>query len=65
MKPRRPDLELKDLTILVRKEGDPFAVQTFTDAEQADAERYAAEIGGEVVDISWPRKGDTGDRSMS
>ena len=65
IKPRRTDVELRDLNILVRKDGDPFAVQTFTDAEHADAERYATEIGGEIVDISWPKKAIEVDQSVS
>lgn len=65
IKPRRTDVELKDLNILVRKDGDPFAIQTFTDAERTDAERYAAEIGGEMVDISWPKKTDEAGQSVS
>lgn len=55
VKPARRDVELKDLTILVRADGNPFAVRSFTEAEHDEAERYAAEIDGELVDVSWPR----------
>lgn len=68
VKPARRDVELKDLTILVRADGNPFAVRCFTEAEYGEAERYATEIHGELVDVSWPRLTDStaaADQSLS
>ena len=46
---RASESRLSDFTSLVRAPGQPASVRAFTDAEAADAARYAAEIGGEVV----------------
>lgn len=41
--PKRRDVKLDDLTILVRVPGDPIATATFTADEEAEAQRYADE----------------------
>lgn len=47
-KPSRAPVPLKDLELIVRPPGNPFAIQAFTAAERIDAELYAAEVGAEV-----------------
>lgn len=51
---RAGESDLADFTSLVRVPGLPTAVRAYTDAEGADAARYAAEIGGEVVALPLP-----------
>lgn len=45
-KPRSGDAELADLTLIVRPHWS--TIRTFTDAQRAEAEAYAAEHGAEV-----------------
>lgn len=41
----RGTADLKDLTLIVRPPGKPWDIRTFTDAQRAEAEAYAAEHG--------------------
>ncbi|WP_006246409.1 hypothetical protein [Mycolicibacterium tusciae] len=52
-KPRRrtDQVTVADFTMLVRVDVKPAAVRVFTDAEADDAATYAAEIGGEIVQL--------------
>lgn len=47
-KPIRPQVPLRELELLVRPPGNPYAIQAFTAAERIDAELFAAEVGAEV-----------------
>lgn len=56
--PKRRDVELADLTILVRVPDNPTATAVFTAGEQQEADQYAAEHGGictplPVADPVW------------
>lgn len=42
---------LADLTLIVRPPGQPGDIRTFTNAERADAELYAAECGAVVEEL--------------
>lgn len=48
---RSGDLQVSDFTMMVRVPGRPAAVAVYTDAEHAEAARYAAEVGGEIVSL--------------
>ncbi|MBU8814189.1 MULTISPECIES: hypothetical protein [Mycobacteriaceae] len=54
--PKRRDVKLDDLTILVRVPGNPLATATFTADEADEAQRYADEhaAAGAVV-VPLPR----------
>ena len=44
----RGNARLEDLTLIVKPPGRPGDIRTFTDAQAADAERYAADNGATV-----------------
>ena len=44
--PKRTPARIDDLTILVRVPDQPAATRAFTTAEEAEAQAYAAELGG-------------------
>lgn len=46
--PKSAPAKLADLVLIVRPPGRPQDIRTFTEAERADAERYATETGGTV-----------------
>lgn len=48
---RTGDLQVSDFTMMVRVSGRPAAVAVYTDADHAEAVRYAAEVGGEIVPL--------------
>jgi hypothetical protein len=51
-KSSRSPAALKDLTLIVRPPGRPADIQTFTEAERADAELYATETGAPVEPLA-------------
>lgn len=51
---RTGDLHVSDFTMMVRVPGRPAAVAVYTDADQDEAGRYAAEVGGEIVPLPLP-----------
>lgn len=46
--PKRNQAKLRDLTLIVRPLGRPDEIRSFTDAERAEAEQYAADVGATV-----------------
>lgn len=54
-KPRGGDVELADLTLIVRPHWSK--IRTFTDAQRAEAEAYAAEHGAQVESLPLPAPG--------
>lgn len=48
---RTEQAQIADFTTLVCVPGQPAAVRVYTDAEQAQAARYASEVGGAVVPL--------------
>ena len=48
---RTGDLNISDFTMMVRVPGRPAAVAVYTDAERDEANRYAAEVGGEILPL--------------
>lgn len=44
----RAAVKLSDLTLIVRPPGRPGEIRSFTDAERAEAEQYAAETDSVV-----------------
>ncbi|MBY0290916.1 MAG: hypothetical protein K2X52_27820 [Mycobacteriaceae bacterium] len=48
---RTGELSVADFTLLVRVPGEPAAVRVYSDDEQDEAARYAAEVGGVVVPL--------------
>lgn len=53
-KPRSGPVELADLTLIVRPPGQPWDIRTFTDAQRADADAYAAQHGAVVETLPLP-----------
>lgn len=47
-RPKRSPASIAALTLIVRPVGNPTAVQTFTDSEAAEAQRYADAMGAVV-----------------
>lgn len=56
-KPRGGDVELADLTLIVRPPGRPTEIRAFTDDQRAEAEAYAAEHGVTVESLPFPPPG--------
>lgn len=46
--PKRGRVTMSELTLIVRPPGRPADIRTYTEDETADAETYAAEVGGQV-----------------
>lgn len=46
--PKRPPAAIEDLDLLVKVTGRPDAIRAYTAAEQAEAEAYAAAVGGVI-----------------
>jgi hypothetical protein len=46
--PKRQPARVEDLELLVRVPGRPDAIRAFTRGEQAEADAYAAALGGSV-----------------
>jgi hypothetical protein len=46
--PRRRSAPLEELELLVRVSGRPEAIRAYTAAERAEADAYAASVGGSV-----------------
>lgn len=51
---RNEGLRVADITMMVRVPGRPAAVRVYTDEEDDQAARYAAESGGTVVLLPLP-----------
>lgn len=51
---RTDDVQIADLTMLVRVPGQPAGVRVFTDDEEVEAAEYAARTGGEIVALPLP-----------
>lgn len=53
-RPTRSDVTLEDITLIVRPPGKPMAIRSFTDAQRAEAETYAADNGAVVEPLPLP-----------
>jgi len=51
---RSSEVQVADITMLVRVPGRPAEVRAFTDAEEAEARSYAEQVGGTVVRLPLP-----------
>jgi len=50
--PKRPPAAIEDRELLVKVTGRPDAVRAYTAAERAEAEAYAAAVGGVIESLS-------------